>query len=60
MARLEGEISAREVRVKELETQLADPELYHDGAKSRTLVLEYETLRAEVESLWQRMDELMR
>ena len=43
---------------KALETILADPDLYHDAAKSKTHVTEYETLRAEVESLWQRLEEL--
>ncbi len=44
--------------MKELEIQLADPALYHDAAKSRSFVGEYETLRAEVESLWQKLAEL--
>lgn len=58
MARLEGEISTREVRVKELELLLADPELYHDAARSKDIVTEYERVRAEVESLWERLAEL--
>jgi hypothetical protein len=44
--------------VKALEAQLADPEVYHDGARARDLVSQYERLRAELESLWQRMAEL--
>jgi ATP-binding cassette subfamily F protein 3 len=58
LARLEGEISTRETRVKELELQLADPELYHDAARSKDIVAEYERVRAEVESLWERLAEL--
>jgi len=58
LARLESEIAAREARVKELETQLADPDLYHDVARSRDIVAEFERTRAEIESLWQRLAEL--
>jgi ATP-binding cassette subfamily F protein 3 len=58
VARLEKDIETREARMKVLETALADPELYHDAAKSKASVLEYETLRAELESLWERLSEL--
>ena len=58
LGRVEKDIERREARMKELETLLADPELYHDAAKSKALVGEYETLRAEVESLWQKLAEL--
>ena len=58
VARLEKDIEAREARMKLLETALADPELYHDAARSKASVLEYETLRAELESLWERLSEL--
>jgi hypothetical protein len=37
---------------------LADPEVYADGARMKTLVTDYERVRAEVESLWQRLGEL--
>jgi ATP-binding cassette subfamily F protein 3 len=56
--RIERDLEKREARMKELEAQLADPALYHDAGKSKALVGEYETLRAEVESLWQRLAEL--
>jgi hypothetical protein len=58
MARIEKDIEAREARIVELETQLADPEVYHDGARAKGLVTEYERLRAEVGSLWERLGEL--
>jgi ATP-binding cassette subfamily F protein 3 len=58
VARIEKGIESREARMKALEGPLADPELYHDAARSKSLVQEYETLRAEVESLWQRLEEL--
>jgi hypothetical protein len=58
LARLEGDISKREARLRELEQQLADPELYHDAHRSKDTVAEYERLRAELESLWERMSEL--
>jgi hypothetical protein len=44
--------------MRALEVQLADPEVYHDGARAKALVTEYERLKAEIESLWQRMAEL--
>jgi ATP-binding cassette subfamily F protein 3 len=58
IARLEKEIESREARAKVLEAQLADPDVYHDGAKAKDLVGEYERTRAELESLWQRIGEL--
>jgi ATP-binding cassette, subfamily F, member 3 len=57
-ARIESDIERRETRMKELETALADPELYHDAARSKELVHEYEVLRTETEALWQRLGEL--
>jgi len=56
--RIEKDIESREARVQALETQLADPDLYHDAARSKEIVTEYERLRAELESLWQRLGEL--
>src|SRR4029077_2590862 len=53
--RLEKEIEGRETRVKAIEVQLADPELYHDAARSKEIVTEYERGRAELEALWQRL-----
>lgn len=58
LAKLETGISEREARVKSLEDQLADPELYHDVARSKDLVAEYERVRAELESMWERLAEL--
>jgi uncharacterized coiled-coil protein SlyX len=58
IVRLENEISSREKRVKELELVLADPELYHDAARSKGIVAEYEKMRAELESLWEKLTEL--
>jgi ATP-binding cassette subfamily F protein 3 len=58
LARVERDIQTREQRLKELETQLADPKVYHDGARAKELVSDYERLRSEVESLWQRLAEL--
>ena len=56
--RLERDIEVREPRLKELEVLLADPGVYHDGVRARKLVTEFERLRAEMESLWQRLGEL--
>ena len=57
-ARIERDLEAREATMRGLETQLADPEVYHDGARAKELIAEYERLRTEVESLWQRLSEL--
>ncbi len=57
-SRIEQDIEAREVKIRDLEQQLADPQVYHDGPRARELVTEYQRLRAELESLWQRMAEL--
>ena len=56
--RIEKEIELREARVQALEAQLIDPELYHDAARSQAIVEEYDRVRAELESLWQRLGEL--
>jgi ATP-binding cassette subfamily F protein 3 len=58
IARIESEIAEREKRQKQLEDQLADPELYHDTARSQAIVVEYDRVRSELESLWQRLGEL--
>ncbi len=58
IARLERDLATREARTKELEAFLADPELYHDGSRSKALVGEYEKLRSEVDSLLERLVEL--
>jgi ATP-binding cassette subfamily F protein 3 len=55
VARVERDIESREMRAKELERQLADPEVYADGARAKQLVTEYERLRDELESLWQKL-----
>jgi ATP-binding cassette subfamily F protein 3 len=53
--RIERDIETREAAMRGLETQLADPEVYQDGARARDLVARYERLRAEVDSLWERL-----
>ena len=55
--RIERDIETREAAMRELETQLADPEVYQDGARARDLVARYERLRAEVDTLWERLAE---
>jgi ATPase subunit of ABC transporter with duplicated ATPase domains len=56
--RIERDLETRETRLREVEGLLADPEVYHHGERARELVAEYERLKAEVDSLWQRMSEL--
>ncbi|MBI5711193.1 MAG: ABC-F family ATP-binding cassette domain-containing protein [Candidatus Eisenbacteria bacterium] len=58
LQRIEKDIETREGKMRELETRLADPDVYHDGARAKELIAGYERLRAEVESLWQRLAEL--
>ncbi len=55
--RIEQDIEGREARVKVLETQLADPEIYQDVARSKDIVGEYERVKAELESLWLKLGE---
>jgi ATP-binding cassette subfamily F protein 3 len=57
-ARLEKEIEERETELKAVEAQLADPEVYADGARSKELVKRYEALKTELESLWEKLEEL--
>src|SRR5437762_698844 len=58
LKRLEDDIAEREQRIADLEMRLADPALYHDAAKSKELVAEYERVRSELEALWQRLAEM--
>jgi len=58
LKRVEVNIQAKEARLSEIESRLADPELYRDGERTRELLGEYERLRAELESLWQRLETL--
>jgi len=58
--RVESDIESREASIAKLEAELADPDVYRDGERARELVTRYERLRAEVESLWQRLAELDR
>ena len=55
---LEQDLRGREARLHELEASLADPEIYRDGAKARELLAEYERLRGEIETLWEKISEL--
>jgi ATP-binding cassette subfamily F protein 3 len=57
-ALLEKDIETREADLKAVEAQLADPEVYADGARSKDLVKRYERLKAELELLWDQLGEL--
>ena len=57
-SRIEKDIETREGRIRLLEQQLSDPAIYQDGPRAKELVGEYERLRNELESLWQRIGEL--
>ena len=54
-ARLEKDIEEREAELKDVEAKLADPEIYADAARSKDLVKRYEALKAELESLWEKL-----
>jgi ATP-binding cassette, subfamily F, member 3 len=56
--RIERDLGEREARVRELETKLADPEIYRDGPRAKELLAEYDRLRGEIESLWERLSAL--
>jgi hypothetical protein len=58
MSRIERDIEERETRLKAIEARLADPEVYADRERARPLIADYERLRTEIESLWQRLAEL--
>ncbi len=51
-------LEALEARQTEIETELATPEVYANGEKSRDLMREYERVRAEIASLWDRLGTL--
>jgi len=57
-ARVERDIESRETRLKAIEMELADPEVYADGGRSKTLIIEYEKLKTELASLWQKLEML--
>ena len=58
MARLESLIEEKESRLSELETLLSDPELYSDGSRVRTLVLEQRALKGELQELYREWEVL--
>ena len=57
LVELEKEIEAKEVRKKEVETLLADSKIYADGEQARTLVMEYQRLRDELDALYEAYEE---
>ena len=55
---MERDIESREARVKAIESELAEPEIYADVPRSKSLIAEYEKLRTEIASLWQKLEML--
>ena len=53
---LEREIESREMEIKGVEAELADPGVYADGVRTKELLQRYERLRAEAETLWKRLE----
>ena len=53
---LEREIEKREAEIRGVESELASPGVYADGAKTKELLQRYERLKAETESLWKRLE----
>jgi len=54
-SRLMKAIEGLEARQAEIETELATPEVYANGEKSRELLREYDRVRAEVASMYDRL-----
>ena len=57
---LEGKISEKEARQKDLEKDLADPEVFKDGDRSAHLIREYRRIKEELETLilkWEQCQE---
>jgi ATP-binding cassette subfamily F protein 3 len=48
-------IEGLEARQAEIESELATPEVYTNGEKSRDLLREYDRVRAEIAALWDRL-----
>jgi len=57
-ARVERDIETRETRLKAIEAQLADPDVYANVARSKELIGEYDRLKTELASLWQKLEML--
>ena len=58
LARIEREIAAAEERVKTLEADLGQPDLYSDPQRAQSLAAEYEEAKASLDSLYARWEEL--
>lgn len=59
---LEGAIEQTESEIEEIETQLADPEVYQDAERSTRLMKEYQEKKTELEAQyekWEKMSELL-
>jgi ATP-binding cassette subfamily F protein 3 len=60
IARVEKAIEQKERRMRECEHLLEDPELYRDGARTRQVSAEYQTLKRELEDDYHRWNDLTR
>ena len=59
---LEANIEQTEAAITEIETQLADPEVYQDTERSTQLMKDYQAKKADLEGLykkWEKMSELL-
>lgn len=59
---LEKNIEKKETSISEIETQLADPEVYQDAERSTQLMKDYQDQKSELEKLyekWEKMSELL-
>ncbi|MEO5618215.1 MAG: ABC transporter C-terminal domain-containing protein, partial [Candidatus Eisenbacteria bacterium] len=57
-SRVERDIETRETRMKAIEAELADPDVYANVARSKGLIGEYDKLKTELTSLWQKLEML--
>ena len=56
--RLTQELETLETELKQVEESLADPAIYGDGQKTKELLARYETVKRDVEALWQKLESL--
>lgn len=55
---LESEIAGIEERIRDLDDQMANPDLYRDGDRAREVARERKTLEEQVASLYGKWEEL--
>ena len=57
MEDLEADIAVEETRVRELETALASPELYREGARVQEITQAFEQAKVKLKQLYEHWEE---